>query len=282
MRSLALGVMLAVGIGCSSQPPSVKIAQPIQSSTEPDFVVLPKPAGSDPAAQALLKECLEAHTGGAITKLAKFKQSTMTRTGLQDTGAGNINAEWQSDISWPTKYRFRASLTLNDGIKILSTGNTPIPWGFQSFQETNQPMPREQTKVTLNEFALQEMNLQFREDAVHLLFPLAEESVLVTSRPDSTLGGKPHKAINVWTSAVDYLTVTIDPESKLIARIKYQGQESGKPVPKTFTYGKYGELAGVKFPQETEVATPQRVLARWNKLQVVTKDSFPDKLFEGP
>jgi len=283
-RTVASCIVLSLMLGCSSQPPAVQTAKKVEAAASTDFAVLPKPAKSDPAALKLLQECLAAHTNGDLSKLAALKKCTLTRTGTLELAppVNAVEAEWRLDFSWPETYRYYTRLTMSGDTKVWAAGTAPKPWSYMSVTESGQIEPKQQSRSELKDAASNDTKMQYREDALFLLFPLADPETIVVLAEDISIGESPALALRVWTPALDHAVIYIDEKSKLIVRFVYEGLEQGVPLVKLLTYGKHEEQAGVKFPTEIEVSAPQRVLARWKKIKVEPRAMFEPKAFETP
>jgi hypothetical protein len=273
---LAAAVGLA-GVGCDTDPPPVIEAKKIEEPqiAVPELKPPIKPAQSDEAAAQLLKEAIAAHTGGHPERLDKLRNCSFTRTGVVTMPSGAFPAVWKMDVLWPDRYRMTAEIQA--GASITRTVFTRSPAGAWQF-----PPDNPQGKQALDKESARTFLAQFHEDAVGLLFPLADRATVVTRATDETVNGKELVGLHVWTPALDYALVSIDKKTKLLTRVVYNGREDRFNVVKELVATEHQEFDGVKLASKLYVKGNGRNLADWTKLSVTTDKPVDPKVFDGP
>lgn len=275
--AVAGGVLLAVGlVGCGDNPPPVQEAKPIEQPKREDDKLVPpaKPAASDDAGAKLLAEVLAAHTGGHPDKLAAFRECSFTRKGLIEGPGGKLSSTWNVQLAWPDRYRAATELQLGPGVKKLATfALTPSgAWRRQEGDKDKSPLEPEHKADLLT---------QFQEDALFLLFVLADPATVVTRGTDETVGDAEQYVIHAWTPAVEYARLDVNRKTKLISRFAYNGREVNTPVVKEVVFTDYKEFAGVKLAAKMYVKAKGQLLAEWTELTVDATKPDP-KVFDGP
>lgn len=275
--AVAGGVLLAVGlVGCGDNPPPVQEAKPIeQPKPEEDKLIPPaKPAASDDAGGKLLAEVLAAHTGGKPDKLAALRECSFTRKGLLQGPDRMVPSTWSVQLAWPDKYRAVTELQPQPGVKTQITfALTPAgAWRRKEGEKDKTPLEPENKA---------DFTTQFHEDALFLLFVLADPKTVVTRGTDETVGDAEQYVLHVWTPAVEYARLDISRKTKLVSRFAYNGREMNTPVVKEVVFTEYKEFAGVKLASKLYVKGKGHLLAEWTELTVDATKPDP-KVFDGP
>jgi hypothetical protein len=259
--------------GCGDAPAPVNEAKRIERPKEADNDLKPpsRPAASDDAGKKLLAEVLAAHTGGQPDKLAALRECSFTRKGVQYLSAGQTPAEWSTALLWPDRYRLRIELGYGGGVKQVQTfaSNPAAAW----VRAGDEPAPKEPMD---KEVALT-LASQKNEDAISLLFILADPATVVTrAADDQNLLG-----LHVWTPGIEYARLRIDPKTKLLTRFTYNGREGTDQVMKELIFQEFKEYAGVKLGAKMAARAKGNLLAEWTELTVDTAKPDP-KSFDGP
>jgi hypothetical protein len=278
LTAFALGGLPLGGlVGCGDKPAPVIEARPIDKPKAQDAELKPppRPAASDPAARAVLDDMLAAHTAGQPDRLAALRECSFTRSGQADTQVGRVRAVWKRDLIWPDRYRIRTEMSDSSGNKKVLNyalrGDTG--WG----QPGDDPNP----KAKADADTLATIRSQLHEDALTLLFVLADPKTLAARGPDEQAGEKELTTLDVWTPAGDHARLGVDKKTKLLARILYLGREGDAAVTKELTFQEYKEFGGVKLGSKMYAQTRAKPLGEWTELTVEL--AKPDaKLFDGP
>jgi hypothetical protein len=271
-----VGLSLGLTVGCGDKPPAVieakAIDQPRAESAE--LKPPPKPAATDPDARKLLDDMLAAHTGNQPDKLAALRECSFTRKGTLDN---QVTAVWKRDLVWPDRYRVRTEMSNTAGGKLVHTFALRESVGWLQPGEDPNPKSKLSADMVLT------LRSQFHEDAVTLLFVLADGQTLAAKAADEKWNDKELGVADVWTPAGEHARLGIDKKTKLLTRIVYVGREASSPDPvtKEITFQEYKEFGGVKLGSKMYAQTKSQSLGVWTELTVdLTK---PDaKLFDGP
>lgn len=275
--AVVAGGLLLVGLaGCGGDPPPVSEAKKIDQpkSTEMPLVAPTRPEKSGDDGAKLLAEVLAAHTGGQPDRLAALRDCTFTRKGALETAAGNVQSTWAVKVAWPDGYRADTELTFPQGLKRQATFARNKSGGWRQDGEGAK-------KAALEPADLTDLTTQFHEDALFLLFTLADPKTVVTLGMDEKVGDAELSVLHAWTPGLEYARLGIDTKTKLLTRFTYNGREVNVPVVKEVVFTAHKEFAGVRLGARLYVKGGGRLLAEWTELSVdVTK---PDpKVFDGP
>ena len=289
--AVAGGLLLGLA-GCGQTPPPVQEAKKIDQAKPADDELKPppKPAETAPDARKLLDEMLAAHTGGSPDRLSALRQCSFTRRGWADTPVGRLNAVWKRDLIWPDRYRIRLETSDTAGTKTTQT--FALRPGGAWMQPGDDPAP----KTELAPGIVPNVKSQFHEDAVTLLFVLADPKTVAARGADERLAGVPGEkgekgerellGLDVWTPNGEHARLGVDKKTKLLARVVYVGQEAESPtasyaVTKELVIQDYKEVGGVKLGAKLYAKTRAKLLGEWTELTVDTTKPDP-KLFDGP
>lgn len=277
-----VGLSLGLVVGCGDKPRPVIEAQQIDKPKGDDGELKPppKPAATDPDARKLLDEMLDAHTGKQPDKLNALRECSFTRKGTTDTPNGQLKAVWRRDLAWPDRYRLRTELSNTTGYTGVQTFALRGEVGWHQPGDESNPKGKMAAGVVTN------LRSQFHEDAVILLFVLADPKTLAAKAADERWNEKELSVVDVWTPAGDHARLGIDKKTKLLTRIVYVGHEAESPtdvypVTKQITFQEYKEFGGVKLGSKMYAATRSKPLGEWTELTVDLTKPDP-KLFDGP
>ena len=273
---LMLGIGLCCAFGCSEPPPineAKKIDQP--QVVAPEVKTPAKPLQSDPAAALFLKDVLGAHTGNKPELLAKLKSVYVMRAGLLEQPSGRTRNVWKTYSSWPDRYRVTTEMHAT-AVSSLTFARSPAgAWQYPGG-------PDKLEKAPLAADILSTLTYQQKEDALTLLFGLAEPGVIVTTGSDDVLDGTELLTLQVWNAGPEYAQIGIDKKTKLVKRIVYNGREFTTLVVKELIFTGYQDFDGIKLGSKLIVKGGGRILAEWNELSVEMEKTFDNKLFENP
>lgn len=283
-----LAVTFLAVVGCDSDPPPVIEVKKKEAEKADQFELKPppKPAQSEPAAVLLLKEALDAHTGGQPDRLNRFKSVTYTRTGRLETPGGLAQTNWSFDLAWPDRYRLRTKLELaKDGAAFTQVDTFAVSpagaWQARAEEQSGQQPAEKRQRMPLDAELTRTLKAQMNEDAVLFLFPLTDPTTVVSRGPDETLNGVEVVGLHVWTPALEYALVSFDKKTKLLARVVYTGREMATNVVKEVVVTENQEFDGVKLPVKLTVKANRQNKADWQKL-TVTPGPIDPKVFDTP
>ena len=136
-------VLTAAVLGCSSDPPTLRTAKPVEvENADAGFELKPpaKPKSSDPDAKKKLDAMIAAHTGGKPELLAKLKNATFVRNGIINSN-GPRTAAQTIDLEWPTRYKYKTEITVDAQI-VFQAGLTPTEnWLYPAEPDPTKPLP---------------------------------------------------------------------------------------------------------------------------------------------
>lgn len=281
-------VAALAAIGCDSDPPPVIEVKKKEEGKADQFELKPppKPAKSEPAAVALLKEALDAHTGGKPDRLDRYKSAAYTRTGVMESPGSRVPASWSFDLAWPDRFRLRTELKLaKDGgafTQLDTFALTPAgAWQARAETQSGQQPAEKRQRMPMDAEFTGTLKAQMNEDAVLFLFPLADPTTVVARGPDEALNGVEVVGLHVWTPALEYALVSFDKKTKLLARVVYSGREMATTVVKEVVITENQEFDGVKLPVKLTVKANRQNKGDWQKL-TVTPGPIDPKVFDTP
>jgi hypothetical protein len=274
-------ILLGVGlvVGCDTDPRPVNEAKKIEEPKPQQVELKPpaKPAQSDPAAAQLLKEVINAHTGGKLELLEKLKACSYIRTGTLEAAGGRWPATWQVDLVWPDRFRVRSELQMGATVHMTFSRSPAGAWRFPPEVPTGKP-----EKQLFDAEYSRTLTAQFHEDSVNLLFPLVDPKTVTIRAADETIHGQELLGLHVWTPALDYALLGFDKKTKLLTRIVYHGREEIRNVVKEVVVTEHQEFSGVKLASKLYVKANGRTLADWTKLAVTTGVAIDPKVVDNP
>ncbi len=280
MRRVYLGVGLtavigvAVGLGCSNDPPPIREAKPIDSGSSDKPVELPPMAAPDkfdPAAKAIVDDAIKAHTGGKPELLQKLKSVEFSREG-QGLAGGQVPVpqKWLVHAAWPNRIRFRfempgqpVALLCRDGDKV---------WQASGAGPKGEPDP--------------DLARDFRLDATSewlwMLFPLTEPGTVLAAAPDVLANDRPAAGVRVWAQGVTDAILHFDKETRLLVRVTFDGRESRRKVTKELLIPTTKAFQGVILPDKMILKADGSLLAEWTMTALDFRSSIDPKVFENP
>lgn len=278
MRKLLLLIMIGICcvLGCSDPPPineAKKIEQP--QIVAPEVKTPAKPLQSDVAAAQVLKDVLNAHTNNKPDLLAKLKSCYVVRTGLLEQPTGRTRNVWKIHQAWPDRYRVTTEIHSTSISSITFARGPSGAWQYPGG-------PEKLEKAPLANDILSTLNYQQKEDALSLLFGLAEPGAIVTMGSNELLDGVELLTLQVWNAGTDYAQLGIDKKTKLLKRIIYSGREFTTVIVKELIFTAYENYEGIKLGSKMIVKAGGRTLAEWNELTVEMGKTYDNKLFENP
>lgn len=289
-RRAAVAVLVGsvLAVGCDPEPPPVIEAKKKEAEKADQFELQPppRPAQSEPAAAALLKEAMDAHTGGKPEQLDRFKSVAYTRTGKMEAPGGLVESTWTFDLAWPDKFRLRTELKLaKDGAAYTQLDTfalTPAgAWQARAETQSGQQPAEKRQRMPMDAEFTRTLKAQMNEDATLFLFPLADPATVVSRGPDEMLNGVAVVGLHVWTPALEYALLSFDKKTKLLARVVYTGREMATNVVKEVVVTENQVFDGVKLPVKLTVKANRQNKGDWQKL-TVTPGPIDPKVFDTP
>ncbi len=283
-----LAITFLAAVGCDPEPPPAVEVKKKEEAKADQFELKPppRPAKSDPAAAQLLKEALDAHTGGKPDRLDRYKSAAYTRTGMMEAPGSRVPADWTFDLAWPDKFRLRTKLELaKDGgafTQLDTFALTPAgAWQARAEVQSGQQPAEKRQRMPMDAEFTRTLKTQMNEDAVLFLFPLADPTTVVARGPDEALNGVEVVGLKVWTPALEYALLSFDKKTKLLARVVYSGREMAVSVVKEVVVTENQEFDGVKLPVKLTVKANRQNKGDWQKL-TVTPGPIDPKVFDTP
>ena len=97
-----------------------------------------------------------------------------------------------------------------------------------------------------------------------------------------TIDGKPHPGVRLWHPRLSTAVVHFDPDTKLLRRITFEGNENDQAVVKEFNVTEHKAFAGVKLPLSMGQKWSGSEYAKWTLEAFTPRDRLDAKLFEMP
>ncbi len=276
-RARLAGLLVAFGcVGCSDAPRTIATAKKLGDAESAVPVEVPAkaaPAQSEPAAKALIVEMLNAHTKGKPEAVKAFRSFENVRAGF--VASENLEPAYQTWTvrgDWPDRYQIRAELSGQRTLVFSRSGDRA--W----HQELNpQPGP----PADLDAGNTKTLKADATGEWLTLLFPLLEPEAVVAQEPARKVGDRVCPGVRVWHPALTEAVLYLDPATKELAQITFNGRESQQVVVKDFVVLELKETAGVRMPVRVAQNAGGKQLADWTftRLEPKVHDA---KAFEKP
>lgn len=279
MKCARLGVLLGLlggGVGCTDAPRSIATAKKIGDTelTVPTEVpIQAAPAQSEPAAKALVAEMLAAHTKGKPDAVRAFRSFENVRSGLVlSNNQEPIHQTWTIQGDWPGRYRVRA--------EIAGLNTVALAWnGDKAYRQLLTPQPG--PAFDLDAAELKSFKADATGEWLMLLFPLLEPETVVATHPAKSVRDKACPGVRVWHPALSEAVLYLDPATKELVQITFNGRESLQLVVKEFVVLELKETNGVRLPSKLAQNASGRQLADWTFTRLEPK-AHEAKLFDAP
>jgi hypothetical protein len=269
--------MVAVGavVGCDGAPQTIATARPVStaSTSKSSALITPEkaPDKSDPKAVELVAAAIAAHTGGKPEALQAFKTVRYVREGkVRAGGTAPADQRWEVHAGWPDRFRVRAEMP---GPQVVT-----LAWTGQAGWRHAAGNP----EIPMSEQEVRDFRNEVTGEWLELLFPLTEPAAVVALAEDAKVNDRPALGVRVWHPSLSDAVLHFDQETKLLARLTYDGRESGQPVTKEVMVLSHKEFAGVKLPERTVYKSNGTEFASWTLTAVEPLGSLDAKLFEEP
>ena len=137
-------------------------------------------------------------------------------------------------------------------------------------------------KVPLTPQEFEDLRIESTGEWQLFLFPLTEPGAVVSLVDDAKVNDKPAVGVRVWHPSLSDAVLHFDKETKLLARLTYDGRENGQKVIKEVLVHGHTDFAGVKLPSRTAYKSNGAEFADWTLTAVEPMDQLDAKLFEEP
>ena len=265
-----------VALGCSDPGRTIATAKKLGDSeleTPSQIPPRPAPAQSDPGAKALVAQLLNAHTKNKPEAAAAFKSFEYVRSGsIISFGQGGTAQTWTVRGSWPQRFHVRAEFPNQMTIALVWNGDKG--WRQQLSAQAN-------AAEDLPVVEVKHFHADVTGEWLALLFPLLEPETIVAEEPAKLTRGKTLSGVRVWHPALSEAILYIDPATKELAEITFNGRESGQLVVKQFFLLEAKETAGVKLVTHLAQNANGKQLADWTYTRIEPK-THDAKIFEKP
>lgn len=257
VRLAALLATLAC-CGCAESPRSIATAKRLGASdlsTPAEVPAEAAPARSEPAAQALVAAMLGAHTKGKPEAAKAFRSFENVRAGFVLSNTQEpLYQTWTIRGEWPGRYHVRAELA---GLNTVALG-----WsGDKAWRQLLTPQPG--PTFDLEAAELTSFKADVTGEWLLLLFPLLEPDTVVATSPAKAIKDRDCPGVRVWHPALSEAVLYLDPATKELAQVTFNGRESMRPVVKEFLVLELKETAGVRLPARLAQNVSGRQLADW-------------------
>jgi hypothetical protein len=268
-------VLLGAAAGCGDGTRAISTAKPVEEGRQEKAAVEltpeKKPDKSDPAAEAVVKAALDAHTGKKFELLQKLKSVRLVREGqVTMGGTSQVKQTWELYAGWPDRFRVKAEMPGPQVATLAWAGGG----GWRHAVGVG--------KVVMSDKEVQDFRTDVTGEWLTLLFPLAEPETVVAPAPELKVNDRPAAGVRVWHPALSDAVLHFDKETKLLALVTYDGRESGQKVTKEVLVLGHGEFAGVTLPSKTVQKSNGKQLAEWTMTALEPKPQLDPKLFEEP
>ena len=276
-RARLAGLLVALGcVGCTDAPRTVATAKrrgDAEVSAPIELVAKAAPAQSEPAAKALVAELLNAHTKGKPEAVKAFRSFENVRAGFVVSGEPEPTYQtWTMRGAWPDRYQIRAE---------LSALNTVVfSWsGGAGWRQVLNPQPG--PAADLDAADLKTLKADATGEWLTLLFPLLEPETVVALEPARKVGDRLCPGVRVWHPALTEAVLYLDPATKELAQITFNGRESQQVVVKEFVVLELKETSGVRLPSRLAQNAGGKQLADWTFPRLEPK-AHDAKAFDKP
>jgi zinc protease len=203
---------------------------------------------------------------GGLDALRAVKTIRATARTVMQTPQGPMRATTLTYVEYPGRMRVDATLPAGVVVQAYVDGQA---WLKDPKGTRDAPTPMR------DEFAQ-----GLRRDWVALFLAVADNRVLGRVLADEPgLGGRPLQVVELWSDALSPVRVAIDAETRLIARISYQGGGPGGKVTVTESFDDYREVKGIRIPFTAVVRRENAVMLERTLTDVQINVTFPPTLF---
>jgi len=271
------GLLAALAcVGCGDSPRTIATARKLDEPPVEVAALVPAkaaPAQSDPAAKALIAEMLNAHTQGKPEAVKAFRTFETVRDGLvlSDTQEPMYQT-WTMRGEWPGRYQIRADLSGRNSVVLSWSGD-------KAWRQLLNPTPG--PAADLDATDTKALQTDTTGEWLLLLFPLLEPETVVGLEPAKLVRDKSCPGVRVWHPALTEAILYLDPVTKELAQLTFNGRESQQVVVKDFTPLELKETAGVRLPSRLAQNASGKQLADWTVTRLIPK-AHDAKLFDKP
>ncbi len=270
-----LGVLVA---GCGDGVKTIQTARPIGEPESPKGVaeLTPgqRPEKSDPAAAAVVTAAVNAHTNNQPGLLQKLKTVTFRREGAGTAGGPTpIRQKWEVYAAWPDRFRLKADLQSSQGpqtVILACVGRE----GWRSAPPAG--------KIAMDPKQAEDFRVETTGEWLCLLFPLIDPATIVAPAAGDTVNGRPTDGVRLWHPDLSDAILQFDHETKLLAKVVFDGRENGQKVMKEILILGTKPYAEVTLAEKTAVKSNGNELADWTMTSLECLPAIDPKLFEAP
>ena len=276
-RARLAGLLVALGcVGCSDAPRAIATAKKLggtELSVPAEVPAKAAPAQSEPAAKALVAEMLSAHTKGKPEAVKAFRSFENVRAGfVLSNNLEPMHQTWTVRGAWPDRYQIRAELP--------GLNTVVFSWsGDKGWRQLLNPQPGPPADLDAGD--LKTLKADATGEWLLLLFPLLEAETVVALEPARKVGDRACPGVRVWHPALTEAVLYLDPATKELAQITFNGRESQQVVVKEFIVLELKKTAGVRLPSRLAQNASGKQLADWTFTRLEPK-ADDAKAFEKP
>jgi hypothetical protein len=276
-RRVLWAVLLGAAAGCADGTRAIMTARPVESGpadkAAAELAAGKKPDKSDPAAEAVVKAALDAHTGGKPDLLQKLKSVRFTRDTYGTVGTTQpARSKWEVHAVWPDRIRQRVEMTTPQGVRVAcECRNRDEVW--LAVGGDKQVMSADQAAG---------FKIDVSAEWLWMLFPLAEPGTVVATAPDADIAGKPAAGVRVWAAGITDAVLYFDKETKLFAGMTFDGRDGTQRVVKDVHVLGSKSYDGITLPERMVLKANNRQVAEWTMPTFEPQPGIDPKLFENP
>lgn len=185
-------------------------------------------APSETAAE-LIDRAIRAKGGADLLRSVRTVKAVADNTVLASPG-GPVAFTSTAWIRYPGSFRVDADVPNGPLIQVFNAGD----YWVQDPQRGPRPMPQP---------VADEMRASVQRDSILMLLGLADGKLSASRLPDANQGGRAVPVIEVKAGAMPAVTVTFDPSTALITRLRYLSPD-GSPTEEVFS--DYRNVKGLK------------------------------------
>jgi hypothetical protein len=271
----AVTALAAMTVGCDTPPQTIATAKPVSSgdANKSAVQIIPgkAPEKSDPKAAELVAAAVAAHTGGKPELLQQLKTVRYVREGKVSAGGlAPADQRWEVHAGWPDRFRVRAEMPGPQVVTLVWTGKA----GWRHAAGS--------AKIPMTEQEVNDFRHEVTGEWLELFFPLTDPATVVAPAEDAKVNDRPAAGVRVWHPSLSDAVLHFDKETKLLARLTYDGRETGQKVTKEVLVLGHKEFAGVKLPEQTVYKSNGAQFADWRLTAVEPMGMLDAKLFDEP
>jgi zinc protease len=209
--------------------------------------LLPQAGGRptvDRAVSDLISRAVRAKGGRDVLRSVRTIRATST-TSILETPEGRVDIPTTTYIRYPGAFRVDAETPAGLLVQVFNAGEYWVKSGKRPAEAAPPPLASE-------------MRGSIQRDTILLLLALDEGRLAARALPDARDGGRTLSALEVQAAGMRPVTVLLDPDTALIAGLRYGVEPDGGLVEESFS--DYRDVRGLKVAFKAQVVRDGRPL----------------------